>query len=95
MGIAVLTISPSLVLALVIEYYTKEYVGPVESMFLETMIPSLAAAIILFFFNDWLNVKLGLIEMIPVTSESNDLLTHNTEDSKLNASSVSFNDFDD
>lgn len=61
-GVAVLSISPALVLALCMEYIAIDE-SPVGSMIFETMIPAVFAAICLFFFNDWINTKCGLLKM--------------------------------
>ena len=62
-SIAILTVSPSVALAMCMEYISEDK-NDVGKMFFETMIPSLSAAIVVFFVNDWIYVKLGLLKMV-------------------------------
>ena len=59
--VAVLTVSPALVLAFVLD--KAAYLDGYAAMLFVTLTPSLYGSMCVFFLVDWINVKIGLLEM--------------------------------
>ena len=64
-GITLLAISPWLAFGVVM--IRKEHLSDWLEMFLGTIVPSFGLCLGLFFYSDWINVKIGLLKM---TNES-------------------------
>ena len=64
-GITLLAISPWLAFGFVM--IRKEHLSDWLEMFLGTIVPSFGLCLGLFFYSDWINVKIGLLKM---TNES-------------------------